>query len=257
MEVFTIVLSTVLGLISPIGLVTEQIATHTIRKQLKSVEQLHIRLDNTPSHQLIQGKIDRVRLAGHGLEPITGLRIDTLEIETDAVNLNRQRLQKGNVHWQEPLQAGVRLVLKGEDIQKALQSPSVIRQLQKLVKQMGGDQLQGYNLQAAEMELLDNQRLRFQAKLQGQTATDHLAIQLETGIKLLAGHQFELLEPVIILNQTPLPAPLAHALSRRIADRLDLRTLEESGLLVRILQWQMNRDRIELAAFVQVQRTSP
>ena len=257
MEVLTIVLSTVLGLLSPVGLITEQIATQTIRNQLKSVEQLHIRIDNIPSHQLIQGKLDRVRLAGRGLEPMTGLRIDTLEIETDAVNLNRQRLQKGKVCWQEPLRAGVRLVLQVGDMQTALRSPSVVRQLQKLLKNMGGEQLQDYNLQDPEIELLDHQRLRFKANLQGQGATDRLAVQVESGIKLVAGRRFELLAPVIVLNQTPLPAPLANALLRRLADRLDLQTLEESGLLVRILQWQMNRDRIELAAFVQVQRTSP
>ena len=68
MEFLTILLSSLLGLVSPTGLVTEKVANNVVRSQFSKVEQLQIRIDNPPSHQLLQGKVQRIRMAGRGLQ---------------------------------------------------------------------------------------------------------------------------------------------------------------------------------------------
>lgn len=65
MEFFTILLSGLLGLVSPAGLVIDRTAESFIRSRFE-VEQLQVRVDNAPSHQLLQGKVERVLIAGRG-----------------------------------------------------------------------------------------------------------------------------------------------------------------------------------------------
>ena len=83
MELFSILLSILLSSISPAGYFIDTTAENAIRNQFNKVEQLQVRVDNVPTHQLIQGKIDRVQIAGRGFWLTENFRIDTLEIETD------------------------------------------------------------------------------------------------------------------------------------------------------------------------------
>ena len=76
-----------------------QIETSTSGDRLISVEQQAIRIDNTPNYQIVQGKIDQVRIAGRGVTINSYLRIDTLELETDAIAIDLQEVtnQQRNV----------------------------------------------------------------------------------------------------------------------------------------------------------------
>ena len=59
MEPIAILLSTLIGLISPSGLVLDRVAENTIRSRFVSVESLKVRIDNAPVHQIVKGRIDR------------------------------------------------------------------------------------------------------------------------------------------------------------------------------------------------------
>ena len=87
MEFFTIFLSSLLTVFSPVGLVVDTVIANNIRSQVDDVEELAVRVDNTPSYQLTQGKVDRVRIASRGIKPIEDFRIETLEIETDSIDV--------------------------------------------------------------------------------------------------------------------------------------------------------------------------
>ena len=95
MEFFTILLSGLLAIVAPIGVVTDKIIANNLRSRLNKVEQLQVRVDNAPSYQLVQGKVERVRIAGRGLWLTPDIRIGALEIETDPLNVDLQRLRQG------------------------------------------------------------------------------------------------------------------------------------------------------------------
>ncbi|WP_410503743.1 DUF2993 domain-containing protein [Leptolyngbya sp. 7M] len=139
MEFFTIVLSGLLGIVSPLGFVVERVAEDAIRDQLEAVETLAVRVDNTPNYQLAQGTVDRVWLAARGVYPEAGIRIAVLEIETDAIQVDPGRLRQGELELERPLNAGVRLVLTETDLNQALQSPQVSEQLRNLSLDFLGD----------------------------------------------------------------------------------------------------------------------
>lgn len=255
MEFLTIVLSGLLGLLSPIGFGVEQVAQSAIRDQLYEAESLAVRIDSTPNWQIAQGRVDRVRIAGRGIYPIADLRIAVLEIETDPIALQPDGLRSGELQLDQPLNAGVRLVLSRDDLNRALQSPALTEPLRNLNLDAfsAPDQpLDRYEFVQPQVEFLDNDRLRFQVTLQSQQASTQLAIQAETGIRWIGGRQLELIEPTVTINDRPLPRQLLTLLLGGISQRLDLARLEAQGITVRVLDWEVQPDGIELAAFVQL-----
>jgi LmeA-like phospholipid-binding len=163
MELITILLSSLLGILAPIGLVSDRLATTAIRDRLESADTLAVRIDNAPSYQLLQGKVQRVRIAGRGIVPRPDLRIAALEVETDAIALNPTSLRKGKPQLEQPLQAGVRLELTQEDVNRFLQSPAVVERFKTLNLNLPNDanQPEPYSIKTVQVDFLTNNRLKF------------------------------------------------------------------------------------------------
>lgn len=268
MEFFTILLSSLLGLVSPTGLVVDRLAESALRSQLTKAEKLQVRVDNAPSYQLLQGRVKRVQIAGRGLQlKRQDFRIDTLELETDGIDVNPRHLQRGRIELNQPFQAGMRLVLTQQDINQALRSPAVTESLQDLdieleAKPFGysdeEDSEQSYKLANPRVELLANNRLRLVVELQEEDGNDMqpLVIAVESGLSVVAGRQLQLVAPVVSANRETVVDELLKEIATGISRQLDLRVLEKDGLRARILQLEVNPQKLEMAAFLQVEPTS-
>lgn len=271
MELLTILLSALVGILSPVGVVVDNVAADTIRHQLDSAEDLAVRVDNAPSYQLIQGRVDRVRIAGHGLFPVAGIRIAALEVETDPIAVNPSILRGGRLQLEQPLQAGVRLVLNQDDLNQALRSPTVTRLLQNLnLGQLGGGRSnQGYEVVDPHIEL-SRDRIQIQAVLReipldqtsttageqstGETTTgEQLAIVLESGLSVQSGHQIQLVNPTASINGQAIPSVLIQGLAAGMTRRFDLQNFQADGITARILQLEVTPGQLQLAAFVRVE----
>jgi hypothetical protein len=260
MEILTILLSSLLALISPAGFFVDRVAQNNIRSRFDKVEQLQVRVDNPPSYQLLQGKVEHVRIAGRGLWPTKDVRIDVLEVETDPIAVDLRRLQQANktprASLKRPAQAGVHLVLTEKDMNQALQSPAVLAQLRQLVSSMlgsaAGDQARRYNIRNPSIKFLGDNRLRLQAELVEADAQP-LAVMLESKLEVVAGRQIQLIEPKAVINGKPVSPLVVIALTSNLKNRLDLRNLEASGIIARILQLKTDNNQLEVATFVRVE----
>lgn len=256
MEFLTIFLSSLITLVSPVGIVVDRVAENAIRAQFEAVEHLQVRVDNAPSYQLVRGRADRVRIAGRGLFPLKAVRLDALELETDPIQVNANSLRRGKPRLEQPLRAGVRLVIKQADVNRALRSPTVTAALRQLgatvLEEQDAKRTQRYEVINPQIEFLDNQRLRFQVELREPKDPTTLKIFAESGIAVIAGRQLQLVQPVVRVDDEGVPEEVLKTLSDGVAEQSDLRQLESSGITVRVLQWQINRDQITLATFVQV-----
>ena len=267
MEFLTVLLAAVLGVLSPAGFVADRLAANAIRQQFDHIEDLAVRIDSTPNYRLLQGRADRVRIAGRGVFPIADVRIDTLEVETDPIALN---LSDAN-DLKQPIQAGVRLVLTREDLNFALRSEPVTDALRDLsLNFLGGtaQQLQRYDFVEPQVQFIAGNspeaetRVRFQVSLVEQPAEEtvqtppqnsRIEITGETGLQILAGKQLSLVNPEIRINNEAVPPELVNLLLGGISQQLDLGNLQSSGIFARILDLQIQDDRLTLAAFVQLQ----
>jgi hypothetical protein len=240
-----------------VGFVSDRLAEQAIRKQLAGAEQLQVRIDNAPTYQLLQGKVDHIRIAGRGVFPFAGVRLEALEVETDPVQLDARRLLKrGRTRLVEPLRTGVRVVIKQEDVQRALQSPAVVERLRKagisVLNRREARRAQGYELLNPQIQFLENQRLRLQVQVREKNDPATLDIFVESGIDVVAGRRLRLIDPVIRFNNEPAPENLVKSIADGIFERSDLRQFEKSGITARILNFKLDARQMELAIFAQI-----
>jgi LmeA-like phospholipid-binding len=258
-EFLTILLSSLLGLVSPTGLAVEKVTSDAVRSQFTKVEQLQVRIDNPPSHQLLQGKVQRLRIAGRGLQlKQLDIRLAVLELETDPIDLDIPSLRRGKPKLEQPLQAGIRLVLNSQDINQALKSKAVVDRLQNVglnILQTPSSKQQRLEAVNPRVELLPH-RLRLQVELTEADAPP-LAIKVEVGLNIIAGRQIQLVDPVVYVNQEEVPQEFVEAIASSFNKQLNFVHLEAYGIHVRVLNLAIAPEKLEIAAFVSVDNSSP
>jgi hypothetical protein len=259
MEFFTLILTSLFTLVSPAGIALDTLAEQNIRDRLFAAEELEVRIDNTPSYQLLNGKVDRLRIAGRGLSLIPGLRLDILEIETDAIDVNPRELGRGSGNrpvqgLQQPLQAAVRVAVTEADINVALQSPELYNQMQTLALSLFDSPLiqqiaTRYTLVDRQVTFLPNNRVRFQTKVQERGYNDFLTLTVETGITVIEGQQLQLISPSVWVNDRPAPRRLVTGLLD-LTRRFNLQRLETQGVRSQVLHFNLTPAGAEIALFL-------
>lgn len=257
MEFLTLVVSGLLGLLLPAGFVLDRVAAGVMRDPLADAEVLAVRIDNTPTHQLVQGRVDRIRVAGRGLFPLEGVRIAVAELETEAIAVDPDDLRDGEITLKQPLSAGVRVVIERADVNAALRSPEIQEYLEELSFSLAltsdAEQEQDYQFIDPQIEFLNNNRLRFQVVLQQEDTQEQIQIRAETGLNVVAGHQIQLIDPAVVINDQAIPPAFLVPLTQGLSRQFDLRRLEESGLTVRLLQLQVNPEQLAIAAVIRAE----
>jgi hypothetical protein len=269
MEFITILLSSLLSVFSTAGMFVDRAIAKSFRSQFTEVKELNVRVDNAPSYQIVQGKIDKVRLASRGLKYKNEIEIDTFELETDAIDLNRKNIKKNNLKnlrksLRKPLNAGFHLIVTEEELNKALQSEKIKTRIQKLLnKAIPGNEessLPSYQILNLTFDLLDNNRIGTQVQLSRpnpdppdeeelQEQFDQpLNVRLEFGLKLVGGKSIQIIEPMGTVNGKAISSKLLNGFARGFSNRINLRKLEEDGLLVRLLKLKIGDREIDLAA---------
>ncbi|NJR40501.1 MAG: DUF2993 domain-containing protein [Leptolyngbyaceae cyanobacterium CSU_1_4] len=256
MELITILLSGLLGLLAPLGFVSDRLATAAIRDRLNSAETLAVRIDNAPSYQLLQGKVQRVRIAGRGIVPQPDLRIAVLELETDAIALNPISLRQGKPELVEPLQAGIRMQVTETDVNRFLQSAAVKERLKTMNLNLpanSSQEAEPYSVEKVQLDFLANNRLQIGIILKGQRSGTQSTVTAESGFAINAGRQMQLVEPQVRFGETAVPAEIIMLLTAGLLQQLDLGRLEESGLTSRVLNFQIQDAHLDLAAFIRIE----
>lgn len=263
MEWFTIALSSLLTLLVPAGAIVDSVLADNIRSRVNKVEQLSVRVDNTPGYQALQGKVDRVRIAGRGLYPVEGLRVEAIDLETDPLSVDLGRLQqkkaKLNEALRKPASGALRLVLTEEDLNKALQAPEIKARVQAVIdravprREETGNQ--SFQLQSARVDLRENNRVAIAIEVRsgrdGQLS-DPINLSLEVGLNVIDGRKLELLEPSGTLNGRRLSSRILRGFADGIAERFDANTLSKDGIFARLLQLQIDGDKLQVAVFARL-----
>lgn len=256
MEIISVVLSSLLLLISPVGIVVDQVAEDAIRAQLVDVESLDVRVDNGPSFQILQGRIDRVRIAGRGIIPTPGLRIELADFETDPIDLDFRNLRQGKVVLDEALQGALHLVLDEKDINDFLRSPLLQQQLSELkigsLNQAQARERERYQINDPSVEFLADNRIKISLELEDLVREGSLLIEAESGLSITAGDRLTLTGPVLIVNGQPAPDRLVKTLLGDINNRLSLQQLEEQGVTARVINLAVEPGSLDLALWVRV-----
>lgn len=270
METLTLIFAGILSIFTPIGIISDRIAANQIRSQTESIDKLAVRIDNVPSYQIAQGKIDRLRIASRGVQLTPEVRLEVLEVETDSLEVNLQRLRNSEENClraclRQPLQAGVRLVVTEADLNEAFQSPDIKIKIQQLfnsfVTNIPVAPPQGYEILDIKLDLLGDNRLVSQIQLQpigtnletDSEAPTPLLLEMEVGLEVVEGKKLNFREANVTFDDIVIPRQFSSGILDRVSRRLDLENLQEDGILLRILQLGLEEDYVEIATFIRAE----
>ncbi len=263
MELITILLSTLMGILGSGGVVIDTLSEAALRDQIAGAEALHVRIDNVPNYQIVNGRIEHALIAARGVEPLQlpGLRIDSIDLETDAVDVDLGRLQRGELVLDEPAQAALRLKLKASDLNVFFQSSLVQGWLDSLSFTLPGAvgerEQNRYGLANPSLEFLEDDRFRIVVDLEDRVAEEDIAIAVELGLAILNGHRFMLVDPKIIVDGEETPPQLLEAFVQGAQEQLTLRRLEALGVTARIINFNVRDNELDLAIFARIEPASP
>ncbi len=266
MELVTVILSGLLTLISPVGIVVEETIADRIRSQVQSIDELKIRVDNIPSYQIIAGKVDRLRLSSQGIQVNPDFRIASLDLETDPIDIDLQGIQTINSseYLAEYLQKPARIVLKigfnEIDLNVALRSNQIRQLIEEKIAELLPPKEDGtptrLKIQDLQVDLETNNRIAIAATVQNPRSTPEnpsfSQINLEFGIKTSNGRILEISEPTGRVNDKKLRESILRTFAKRFAERLDLRQLESAGIFVRVLQLDLEPNQLNFVTFIKI-----
>ena len=256
MELITVLLSSLLLLISPVGIVVDQVAENAIRDRLAGAESLDVRVDNGPSYQLLQGKVNKVRIAGRGISPIPELRFEVAELETDPIDLAFGPLRQGEVVLDKAFQGAVHIVLSEADLNTFLASPLVAEQLGELsigsLNPAQARERDRYQIKNPTIDFLENGRIRISAELEDLVQAGGLLIEAETGLSISRGDRLVLETPTLVANGQPVPDRLIKAIVGGFSERLSLQQFDQRGITARVLDLAVQPDALDLALWVRI-----
>ncbi len=263
MELITIILSALLGVAGSGGVVVDTLAEAALRNQLAGAETLQVRIDNVPNYQLASGRIEHTLIAARGVETrqLPGLRIDSIDIETDAVDVDLGHLQQGALVLDESAQTALRLRLNDDDLNAFLQSSLVqgwLDTLEFTLPGAAGQREQNrYGLANPSLEFLEGDRFRVVVDLQDRVTQENIAIAVELGLAILNGHRFSLVDPTITVDGEDTPPQLLESFVQGAEERLTLRRLEALGVVARVINFKVRDNELDVAIFARIEPTSP
>ncbi|MBD2175492.1 DUF2993 domain-containing protein [Pseudanabaena sp. FACHB-1998] len=259
MELLAGLLTSVLGLAGAPGLAIDRIATDFLRGQIVRADSLEVRVDNAPNYQILLGNVDRIRVAGRGVYVLDFLRIDQIDLETDPISIDPNALQSGQIVLRRPLQAAARVVLKSEDVNMALRSPTIQSSFKSLSIDITGTNKNPeiLDLVNPEVTFLEGDRLRLSASLQSQPTAikpkpTKLNVSVNAELKTIGGTKLQIVNPRIELEGTPVPDKIANAFAQGLNKVLDLRQLESKGIFARVLKLELTEGKMQVIGFAKM-----
>jgi len=255
MELIVSLLTGLFGLLGTPGIVIDRLGADLIRQQVHKVDQLELRVESAPNYQILLGAVDRIRLAGRGVYPTPFLRIDAVDVETDPISIDPSALGAGKVVLRRPLQAAARVVLRAEDVNKALRSPAVLGSFQKLRLDLGGGVVDEFDLIEPEVIFVSGNLLRLRMKLRPVDPKKQvLDIDAQTRLRLIGGTRIELEGISINLQGVKFPEEISDRFTQSLNNLLDLKQLESRGIVARVLQLDITDNNLQVVGFVRIDR---
>ncbi|MFN7714343.1 MAG: DUF2993 domain-containing protein [Pseudanabaenaceae cyanobacterium] len=262
MDLVASVLTVLLGVGGTAGIVIDKTVTDLVRGNLAKAEQLEVRVDNVPNYQVLQGKVDRVRLAGRGLYPVPFLRIDAVDLESDPIDVDADALRNnGKLILRRPLQAAIRVRLRADDITAALRAPEVAKSFKGIKIDFSGqnaDDAETFDIVNPEVQFLRGNRVRLTAVLKAypslkQPNPQPVDVRAEADLQVKGGTQLEIANPKVSLDGAEFPEQITSSFTRGLNQLLDLKQLNDVGIQARVLQLELGENYLQVVGFARME----
>jgi hypothetical protein len=221
-----------------------KVAEVGIASQLDEVENLDVEIHTNPL-DLIQGKLESVKISGEGMVMKQDLRMESLEVSTGSIAINPGSVIFGKIDLVQPTDAAAKITLTENDINRALNSDFLAEKLQNLEMQVNGNPII-VDIQKAEMHLPGENKLTLQADvLQKDTnETKHFAVTATPEVQA-SGQRIGL---NILSTESDLSPELTTALCNKIMELLDLKNFDMPGMSLQLQHLEAQEGELKLSS---------
>lgn len=141
-----------------------QIAELGILGQLDNADAIAVDV-RTDLGKIIQGQADSIAFAGEGLVFQQEIRVKSLDIQTDRLDINPFSALLGKIRLNRPVNTTTRIVMTERDLNQALNSAYVRNQLKPLMFDVSGQATLIRLEPPLELQLLPENRMKFSGSL--------------------------------------------------------------------------------------------
>lgn len=264
-------MSGILAIATSVNAVGDKILKNKIESQIESVDTIAVRIDNAPNHDLLGGKVKRVRVATRDLKISRAIAFKVLELDVDGINIKlKEWLQQDILTeidgvptlrlrelFEQPVNIASRAVLTQEQLDNILQSPFINRTVRRRLQQTL-NRIAEYNyvrrdfeISSFALDLIGENRIALKMKISGfdrkdGTKDEELDVDFKFTLKVVDGLSFRLTEQQVFIDGEEVE-PEQGVL---VVTPVTLKALEELGIKVRVIEWESNQDELELALFI-------
>ena len=275
MELLVSIMSAILAIATSVNAVGDEVLKNKIESQIKSVDTIAVRIDNAPNHDILGGKVKRVRVATRNLQISQAIAFKVLELDVDGIDIKlKEWLQQDILTeidgvptlrlrelFEQPVNIASRAVLTQEQLDNMLQSPFINRTIRRRLQQTlnriaeKNYRQEDFEISSFALDLIDENRIALRMKLSGFDPEDgskdtELNVDFEFALEVIDGISFRLTEQQVFIDGEEVE-PEQGVL---VVAPVTLKALEEVGIKVRVLEWESNQDELELALFISANR---
>ncbi len=221
-----------------------KVAGAAIAALFKRSEKVEANVRAEPVSKLLTGSVDGFDFIGQGLLMYNGLRIDGLELYSQAVSIDFSETFQGRVKLRRPTQSTMRVVLTEEDLSVSFNTPFILSKLKLL--QINDQPLEMRNV-AVQVEQ-DALTITAEALLEGRW----LAIDFTTEVELVERHQIQFVNVTYRGDQDSVA--LSQSLVNHVNDLLDLDKFALDGTQLRVDRVRIRDKKVVFYGIADIER---
>jgi len=228
-----------------------KVAEVGVASQLNEAEDINVEIRTDPG-KLVQGKLDSVSISGKGLVMKQDLRMETLEVNIDKVEINPLRAVFGKIELVHPTDAEAQIILSEADINRALSSDYIQDKLHNLQMEVDGQAIT-VDLQESTVSLPGENKFVITADffIKGQDEAKRLSA---TAIPQIQenGHRISL--EILSTEGQGLTSGLVVVLLDQLRNLLDLRNFDMPGMSLQMHQLEARSGKVIIHAKTQLEQ---
>ncbi len=228
-----------------------KVAEAGIASQLDAVEDIDVDIRTNPG-KLVQGKVNSVTISGKGLVMKQDLRMETLEVNIDKVEINPLSVMFGNIELTRPSDAEAEIVLTEADLNRAFSSDFVQEKLRGLEINKEGSSVV-VDVQKVTVHLPGDHKFVIDAEFLEKSQGEVKKLSA-TAIPKIQENGNRIALEVLSSEAKGLTLDLEAAILKQLTELLDLRNFNIPGISLQLHQLEAKQEKLLIYAKTRIEQ---
>lgn len=221
-----------------------------INSQLDEVDELNVDVEANPL-DVAQGNVKSVTIDAEGMVMNKDLRTDRLVLQTSSIDIDALKAAFGNIELEHSTDAEAKIVLKEEDLQRALNSQYIQNKLKNQKVDIDGETVT-VNAENVKFELPGEEKISLSAEIDIAESSETKKIAVSAKPRVEENGNKIVLEDVEYPNGENTNPELTQALLDSTSELLDLRNFELDEMSLQIKRLDVRQGKMTMTAHAEV-----